>query len=383
MGPDREKHIVILGGGAIGGCAAYFLTRHPKYDAQKHRITLLEATKLAGGASGKAGGCLASWATPRCLAKLSFELHADLAAEHDGEKNWGYRRTYCMDCETNAETSQQQNSPKEDWGEGPDWVFPGLLGSCVEIGNPDDTAQLHPYLYTTFLIDKAESSGVSVVMGSATAINYTTDRKAVKSVSYRTHGSDDAELKADQVILAAGPWTPTLLPAAPIGGDRSHSIVLRVPTHQTSPHILFLEPANPRSRFRGVEVYPRPDDTAYICGPSDARVPLPASTDAVHVDGDSCRELRRTAGRLSARLAGAELLAEQACYRPVVNVAGRDPDAGPLVGITGTEGLILAAGHDQWGIQNSTGTGKVISELVFDGRAVSADISSLDPRKVL
>ena len=37
----------------------------------------------------------------------------------------------------------------------------------------------------------------------------------------------------------------------------------------------------------------------------------------------------------------------------------------------------------QWGIQNGPGTGKLISEFVFDGQALSANIGSLDPRKVL
>ena len=379
------KHIVIIGGGVIGGCAAYFLTRHPKYDPQRHRITLLEASRVAGGASGKAGGCLASWATPRCLAQLSFQLHAELAAEHDGEKNWGYRRTYCMDCETNLESSRQRSGPtKPDRGVGPDWIFRGRLRSCVEIGNLDDTAQLHPYLFTTFLIDKAKTSGVDVAIGSATAINYTTDSKAVRSVSYRMQGSEVVELKADHVVLAAGAWTPNLLPAAPIIGERAHSIVLRVPTQETSPHILFLDQPDSNSWFpRFLEVYPRPDDTTYVCGLADSSVPLPASTADVQFDADSCRLLRRAAGSLSARFAGAELLVEQACYKPVVDVAGRDPETGPLLGGAGVGGLIVAAGHDQWGIQNATATGKMVSELVLDGRAVSADISSLDPRTVL
>jgi glycine/D-amino acid oxidase-like deaminating enzyme len=386
---DQENHTVIIGGGVIGSCAAYFLTRHPKYDPKKHRITLLEASRLAGGASGKAGGCLASWASPRCLAQLSFQLHSELAAEHNGEKNWGYRRTRCIDCETNVESSQQrsgQASSNLSKGQNPepDWIFPDRIQSCVEIGNLEDTAQLHPYLFTTFLIDKAKSSGVDVVMASATAINYSKDNKAVRSVSYRTQGSEDAELKADQVVLAAGCWTPGLLPAAPIGGDRSHSIVLRVPSREISPHILFVEEPDQQSWFpQYLEVYPRPDDTVYICGLTDEREPLPPSTDAVAVDAEGCRLLRRAAESLSGRFVGAEVLAQQACYKPAVRVAGRDPDTGPLLGGTGVEGLILAAGHDQWGIQNSAATGKIVSELVLDGKAISADISSLDPRKVL
>ena len=86
-----KKSIVIIGGGIIGCTTAYFLTRHPRYDPSVHTIHLIEATSIASGASGKAGGLLALWAYPACLVPLSFKLHADLATEHDGAERWGYR----------------------------------------------------------------------------------------------------------------------------------------------------------------------------------------------------------------------------------------------------------------------------------------------------
>jgi glycine/D-amino acid oxidase-like deaminating enzyme len=366
------------------------LTRHPQYNRKEHHVTLLEATKVAGGASGKAGGCLASWATPSCLAGLSFQLHAELAAEHDGPKNWGYRRAHCWECETSNETSSDNapaiasNEIGLDCTSAPEWVFPGRLRSCVECGNTQNTGQVHPYLFTTFLADQAKSSGVEIILGSATAINYSENGTAVRSVSFKKKDSGVAvELDADHVVLAAGPWTPDLLPAAPIGGSRSHSIVLSVPTKNMSPNILFFNNPNPNSWFPKLEVYPRPDDTTYVCGPTDHRVPLPSSTDLVEVDSESCQLIRRAAESLSSQLVRRDVLIEQACYRPVVKVSGRDRSTGPLFGKTGVTGLILAAGHDQWGIQNSLATGKVISELIFDGESVSADISTLDPSKVL
>lgn len=44
-------------------------------------------------------------------------------------------------------------------------------------------------------------------------------------------------------------------------------------------------------------------------------------------------------------------------------------------------GLFVAAGHTCWGIQNGPGTGKLMSEFVFDGAAKSANVDKLDPRK--
>src|SRR2546421_7757181 len=83
------------GGGIIGCTTAYYLTRHPRFNPSFHSVTLVEATKIANGASGKAGGLLASWAYPSNIAGLSFDLHDQLAKEHNGVELWGYRRVQC------------------------------------------------------------------------------------------------------------------------------------------------------------------------------------------------------------------------------------------------------------------------------------------------
>lgn len=72
------------GGGIIGSTTAYFLSHHEKFNRERDSITLLEATKIAGGASGKAGGLLGLWAYPNCIVPLSYRLHKELADKHGG-----------------------------------------------------------------------------------------------------------------------------------------------------------------------------------------------------------------------------------------------------------------------------------------------------------
>src|ERR1700730_7096919 len=79
---------IYTGGGIIGCTSAYFVTRHPSFNPALHTVTILEATGIASGASGKAGGLLALWAYPSSIVPLSYRLHAELAAEHNGEKRW-------------------------------------------------------------------------------------------------------------------------------------------------------------------------------------------------------------------------------------------------------------------------------------------------------
>src|SRR5437870_11978241 len=80
--------VVICGGGVIGACTAYFLSR------RGIDVTVVERTEVAAAASGKAGGFLAlDWCagTPLdALARRSFGLHAALPNEIAGD--WGYRR---------------------------------------------------------------------------------------------------------------------------------------------------------------------------------------------------------------------------------------------------------------------------------------------------
>lgn len=97
-----------VGGGIIGCTTAYYLTRHPKFNPALHTITLLEATSIAAGASGKAGGLLALWAYPTCLVPLSYRLHKELAAEHNGAERWGYRRLGCGSLAAIVKTSDLQ-----------------------------------------------------------------------------------------------------------------------------------------------------------------------------------------------------------------------------------------------------------------------------------
>src|SRR5215471_15090273 len=81
-------HAVICGGGVIGACVAYFLSRRGV------DVTVVERTEVAAAASGKAGGFLAlDWCagTPLdALARRSFELHATLPKEVASD--WAYQR---------------------------------------------------------------------------------------------------------------------------------------------------------------------------------------------------------------------------------------------------------------------------------------------------
>ncbi|KAL8897743.1 MAG: hypothetical protein Q9207_007056 [Kuettlingeria erythrocarpa] len=413
----EKKEIVIVGGGIIGCTSAYFLTRHPAYDPSKHKITLLEASKIAGGASGKAGGLLALWAYPTNIVPLSYRLHAELAKEHGGEARWGYRRIHCGQLSAKGRTLQSVGATngKPVKGESVslnkrdqkalgkviaaglpkdlNWFAPESIQSYYQMGDPDTTAQVHPYHFTTSMAELAQEKGVNIVLGAVSNID-TANGKGVKSVTYEDKATKETHIiPATDVIVSAGPWTQRVYPPAPISAMRAHSVTI-TPSKPISAYAIFteislppdfgrkdtfLKAKRPHGKTVTPEIYARPNNEAYACGEGDHLVPLPKTTDDVETDMARCQDIIDYVSSISDELRDGEVTVRQACYLPSVQAAS----AGPLIGHTGVKGLLLATGHTCWGIQNGPGTGKLISEFVFDGEAQSASIGSLDPRKVL
>lgn len=418
MPPNEPKNVVIIGGGIIGATSAYFCAHHPSFNAATTTITLLEASKIAGGASGKAGGLLALWAYPRSIVPLSYQLHRELADRHDGARRWGYRAVHVGQIEARGRAVQGAPSVKgkkdraTDENDGGalnpdahvslqkrskeamaqlkaagipddlDWVAADSAVAYDSMGDPRNTAQVHPYMFTTSMMDLAKEKGVKVIFGSATAINQS--NKAVTSVSYTDKETGEAkDLPADAVVISAGPWTQQVWPRAPISALRAHSVTIR-PSRPVSAYALFTQiemppgPGRRRTQTVAPEIYARPNNEVYACGEGDHLVPLPATTELVPVDESRCQDIVDQVSSISDELRDGEVTARQACYLPNVSDGG-----GPLIGETGVKGLIMAAGHTCWGIQNGPGTGQLVSEFVFDGAAKSADVKALDPRKYL
>ncbi|KAG8669734.1 hypothetical protein FPOAC2_09076 [Fusarium poae] len=422
---EGRRNIVIVGGGVIGSTTAYYLTRHPKFNKALHTITLLEAAPtVAAGASGKAGGLLALWAYPDCLVPLSYRLHAELAAEHNGPQRWGYRQLGCGSFEavvsrdklksirTNGGKNQGQDG--KEWEKLPkqngaakellkagnlpkdlDWVDREIIESWSEMGAPGktETSQVHPLHFTTSIAELAQQGGAQIHTNTKVT-NINSSETGVESIEYLDRNSDETKTIQDvtDVVVAAGPWTSRVVPRAKIEGLRAHSVVYDV---KLSPYAVFTDIQLPpdfvpehrakmgqKRRHKGnvdPEIYARPFNEAYACGEPDKNVPLPDTADQVECDEAQCDDIISYISTFSPVLAAAPVKAKQACYLPRHLRFGQE--SGPLIGETTVPGLFVAAGHTCWGIQNGPGTGKLMSEYVFDGVAKSADIEKLDPRK--
>lgn len=227
---------------------------------------------------------------------------------------------------------------------------------------------------------------MKVVLGSVSGIEGGSEEKE-KTVRYtEKETGEERVMKATDVVVTAGPWSKRVWPGAPISNTRAHSVTIR-PSREVSPYCLFTQlglPKNFKEGFKSKaksvspEIYARPNNELYACGEGDHLVPLPKSTADVVVDEARCQDIVDYCASFSDEMRDGEVLVRQACYLPLVESGG-----GPLVGPTNTKGVWIATGHTCWGIQNGPGTGKLMSELILDGRTTSANINSLDPRRWL
>ena len=205
--------VVICGGGVIGACTAYFLSR------RGIDVTVVERTEVAAAASGKAGGFLAlDWCvgTPLdALARRSFALHAALPNEIAGD--WGYRRMTAYSGFVVPERDARRHAPAKL-----DWLSDGVV-IASRLGTTETTAIVHPRAFTAAMMSAAQGHGAELRHGRVTGIVRSADGSTVRGVEV-----DGGVIESDAVVVAMGPWSLMaaewmVLPA--VFGRRSPSLV--------------------------------------------------------------------------------------------------------------------------------------------------------------
>lgn len=384
-GISPARHIAIVGGGIIGSSSLYYLSQQAT--STPLRLTLIEESPhIAPAASGKSGGFLAEdWhgAETADLAKLSYRLHRELAQRDGGAQKWSYREveTYSIGFDDNAKETRSKCPPELDWIEGKH------VKSASNMGGGGTTAQVTPLKLVEHLVAQSseQNKNVKIMLNTRAERVEVNESGHINRLIVKDKDGVEQTLDVDDVVVAAGPWTgkviQSMLPshvkrpsfyrrASRITGSRAHSIVVQSPKPTTA-HCLFTD-MHYKSFAGAPEIYARPDGTIYACGGSD-NVPLPASAARVTHDPEATSKLIEEVAHLSPShldaKAGATVSIQQACYLPVAN-------GGPVIAGDKSLGLYVAAGHSCWGITNSLGTGKVLSEMIMD-LPLSADVNSL------
>ena len=359
-----QNKIVVVGGGIIGCSTAYYLTK-----LGHKNVTVVEAVEVAHAASGRAGGFLAlDWCDGGVtgeLARRSYQIHETLQAELGVE--CGYRKMNTVSLELDTSVGKNKQRPCA----APEWVDGGVKSSEV-IGTTKTTAQVHPKLLTKALMAAAERAGARLVQGRVIA------GKTVKSDVAGVRTEDGRFIEADVVILCLGPWTNQGLAwfncdQKVVTGTRAHSITIMLEGESSIDNTaLFLAcKGDP-------EVYPRPDNTVYVCGSTAAEhAPLPDNPADVILDQSACDDIKSLAGQVCQELRRAGRFTPSACYLP------HSEDGVPILGqVPGVGGLYMAGGHSCWGILQGPATGEAMAELVITGASQHLDLAHFDPARL-
>lgn len=163
-----------------------------------------------------------------------------------------------------------------------DWIDASLVQHYEDMGKPGftETAQVHPFHFTTSIAELAKSGGVDIRLGAkVTKINQ--GKAAVESIEYEDRQSGETRTleNVTDVVVTAGPWTGKLLPRSKVEGLRAHSVVYEA---EVSPYAVFTDVQLPsdyipehraqmgqKRKHRGnvdPEIYARPFGEVYACG---------------------------------------------------------------------------------------------------------------------
>lgn len=354
--------VVICGGGVIGACTAYFLSRRGV------EVLVVERHAVAGAASGKAGGFLAAdWSRGSALDALSrrsFALHARLATDLNGD--WGYGRLT-----TYAGYAVAGAPPPRPGSVALPWLAPGVV-IADRLGSSRTTGSVVPGAFTDAMMRAAQGHGAQLRCGQVTGIQ-TAHGRAVTGVLV-----DDEAVGADAVVIAMGPWSvlaAAWLPLPGVFAHKGHSLIFDTGA-EVAADALFLEYRDSSGAALSPEVFPRPDGTTYVSGLS-SESPLPRDPGDVAPDPGAMQQLQSACAQISPALRPERIIARQACHRPITQ------DGLPLIGaIPGVAGAYVATGHSVWGILNAPATGEAVAEVILDGAAASLDLTPFAPGRL-
>jgi glycine/D-amino acid oxidase-like deaminating enzyme len=230
---------------------------------------------------------------------------------------------------------------------------------------------VHPARFTETLMCAAQEAGAELVTGEVKGLSLD-DAGAVRGATV-----DGAEIAADRVVLAMGPWSIRAagwLDLPVVHAVKGHSLVFSAA--DVPAEALFLEHRDAEGRTASPEVFPRADGTVYACAIS-SESPLPDNPAETNSDAGAIERLEDICRAISPELSPDRVIARQACHRPVTR------DGLPLLGpVPGTEGAIVATGHGVWGTLNAPATGEAVAELILDETSRTVYISPFDPGRL-
>lgn len=364
----QPAELVIVGGGVIGASAAHYLMEKGARD-----VVLLERGAIGSGETAKSGGFIQThWdrrSEIRMIAKAR-EVFQDWSDRVGGDCGWvqnGYLHVTGTKREAGVRATHRMLL---DEGLESHWLDPAGLKELQPLINTDDlvggayeptSGWASPVATTRSLVESARRRGARICEGVTV--------HEIRHAGGRITGvaTSDGAIACRVVILAAGPWVPSLHVGEPlpIQLDRGQVCYMTRPDGLPEREIGFYDEVT--------GLYTHADGDTNLVG-----IDWPFD-DVAHpeqytreLDPEYLRGARWRLAHRFPRLRTSKLV------RGVVGLYDFTPDGQPIVdGPLGIEGYYVAAGFSGIGFKSAPSTGLGLAELVLDGRATSVDIGHL------
>lgn len=360
----------IVGGGIAGSACAYYLAR------AERTCLLIEADEVASGASGWSAGLI----TPpiglrlqpplRDLMLSAFDLHQELPKQLGDGPGAGYelRRGGSVLVAPDEAVASALRSLLDDpvpRRRGARWLEPGQVGEhCPWIDQPQaggiyepSASNLDPDRLTRAFCAAAQRAGAQLAIDPVVAIE-------PLEPGFRVCGSL-GEYRAEQVLLAAGPWTGALAGqlgfADSVRPLKGQILRLRLPP----PHC-----AVGFSCPDGSYLAPRPNGQVWV-GTTEESVGFDRAT-----TGEARSLILHRARRFCSRIDAAQVITQTACLRPISR------DGLPLIGpLPGVRGAWICSGHGRTGMLLGPVSARELVNLILE-RETALAMAPFDPARL-
>lgn len=366
----KTADIVIIGGGCMGASTAYYLAQRGAKN-----VLLIEREKFLGmGSTGRnAGGVRYQFSTEVNVRLSLFSLDV---IEHFqdlfGISACYHPIGYLFLLTTSGEVATFKANVELQHRVGVPWV---RYLELAEIKQLVPLVNLEGVLGGTLCPRDGLADPNSVTQGFSKAasqlgvkIETETTATGIKTAGGRISAvvTDRGEVATRTVVNCAGPW------AAKIGQMAGLDIPIAPVRRQffTTDALAGLPPDHVFTIEFGTSLYFHPEGVGLLVGMSNADE-KPGDTYAIDEEFH-LKMLERALYRLPL-LEHARIATQMAGLYEVT------PDDEPILAqARALPGFYIAAGFSGHGFQHSPATGKVMSELILDGRAKTVDVSMLD-----
>ena len=363
---EQVADVVIIGGGVIGLSIAYHLGQR-----KVGKIVLLEKGQLGEGSTSRCvGGIRTQFSTE---INILFSLESMKTFDHFEEEfgvNPEFKRIgylFLATTDQDVKVFQQNLILQKQFGIPVEWLHPDEIRRRFPYLKMDDIlggtfsprdGYAGPSEVLSGFAGGAKRTGVKIYEG-VEAKEILVDKGKVTGV--RTNGG---EISSPVVVNAGGPYASLV---AEMAGLRIPVKPLRRQVFVTAPFQLIDQTIPLTIDFHRGWYFRQEVDGFLLSGPLDREPSFNTNTDYEAMVEASENAIYRVPAMEKAQIA-----------RGWAGLYEISPDNHAILGkVPGLEGFILANGFSGHGFQHSPAVGKVISELILEGKAKTIDISSL------